>query len=163
MEKTYTVGVLSTIFHSFLLFSSFSNCYLSYHDIGEDDKSFGSKISSCEYSTMRLGSGFADIFNAPAGDEDWNERTHQDFIAKNLGFAPWIADGIANSGGMTLSNRNARELYRSSGWVSKNISETPYGILNHKWIYMFGDRYFLRYVLFNVQSVMVHVCFMILS
>eukprot|EP00597_Dinobryon_sp_UTEXLB2267_P000089 CAMPEP_0170057304 /NCGR_PEP_ID=MMETSP0019_2-20121128/361_1 /TAXON_ID=98059 /ORGANISM="Dinobryon sp., Strain UTEXLB2267" /LENGTH=389 /DNA_ID=CAMNT_0010261979 /DNA_START=205 /DNA_END=1374 /DNA_ORIENTATION=- len=81
----------------------------------------------------------ADVFNAPGGDQDWDERVHQDFITENLGFAPWMAHGIHNSGGLTMTNRNAKEIYEAGGWTGKQVKDSPYDILNHKWIYMFGD------------------------
>ena len=56
-----------------------------------------------------------------------------------MGFAPWLADGIANSGGLTMTKRKAHKLHEKAGWIGKRIEESPYAILNHKWIYMFGD------------------------
>lgn len=95
--------------------------------------------ASCEYSAMKLGSDMADIFNSPTGDEDWDQRTHQDFITEHLGFAPWMANGVHNSGGKTLSGSIAKDLVKSGGWLGNAIDSSPYAILNHKWIYMLGD------------------------
>jgi len=81
----------------------------------------------------------ADVFNAPVGDQDWNERVHQDYITERLGFAPFMAHGVHNAGGQTLTKSNAAELHAKGGWGGRNISDSPYHILNHKWIYMFGD------------------------
>lgn len=96
-------------------------------------------IAKCELDVMRLGTEIADVFNSPIGDEDWNERVHQDFIAENLGFAPWIVDGVHNSGGLTLTKGSAKELQAKNGWIGKPVLESPYSILHGKWIYMFGD------------------------
>lgn len=100
---------------------------------------FGSKIANCEYSALKLGSDMADVFNAPIYDEDWDQRTHQDFIAANLGFAPWMTNGVHNSGGKTLTGRNAKEIAEKARWLGTDIDRSPYAVLNHKWIYMFGD------------------------
>eukprot|EP01036_Dinobryon_divergens_P028403 gene28403-37340_t len=75
----------------------------------------------------------ADVFNAPVGDQDWDERVHQDFITEQLGFAPWMAHGT------TLTSKNSKELQERGGWHGKDINDSPYAILNHKWVYMFGD------------------------
>eukprot|EP01038_Epipyxis_sp_PR26KG_P013539 gene13539-18160_t len=80
-----------------------------------------------------------DTFNAPIGNEDWDERTHQDLIVENLGFAPWIAKGVADNNGLTLTGSNAKDLQQKNGWIGTSVDNSPYSILNHKWIYMFGD------------------------
>lgn len=103
------------------------------HNLYTDRSQFGSHIAQCEYSALKLGSDIADVFNAPVGDQDWEERVHQDFITENLGFAPWMAHSS------TLTNRNSKDLYEKGGWQGKQISESPYSILDHKWVYMFGD------------------------
>ena len=66
-------------------------------------------IAKCEREVLRLGSEIADHFNAPIGDQDWDERIHQDFIAEHLGFAPMIAHGIQHSNGLTLTKNNAKQ------------------------------------------------------
>eukprot|EP01034_Spumella_vulgaris_P030521 gene30521-37753_t len=81
----------------------------------------------------------ADVFNAPVGDEDWDQRVHQDFITEQLGFAPWMASGVHGSNGHTLTGKKAKDLYEKGGWMGKDIANSPYAILNRKWIYMLGD------------------------
>lgn len=98
-----------------------------------DSSQFGSTLAQCEYSALKLGSDMADVFNAPVGDQDWDERVHQDFITEQLGFAPWMAHGT------TLTDKNSKELQEKGGWHGKDIKDSPYAILNHKWVYMFGD------------------------
>jgi hypothetical protein len=95
-------------------------------------------ISNCEFESLQLGSKISDIFNNPIGNEDWNIRIHQDYIAENLGFAPWMSNGVHNTG-LTTSGKNAKELQEKGGFSGKNIEDSPYSILNHKWLYMFGD------------------------
>lgn len=127
---------ISVFISSFLL----SNSKFKYPENEySDDKQFRSKIARCEYSALRLGSEMADVFNAPVSDEDWNERVHQDYIVENLGFAPWIANGIYQSGGKTLTGLNAKEVHSKGGWTGKSVDDSPYAVLNHKWVYMFGD------------------------
>ena len=109
------------------------NHYLQ--DEGNDNQ-FGSKLSRCEYHALRLGSEIADVINAPHADKDTSERIFQDFVVENLGFAPWVSDGI---GGNTLTGKSAREIHKKGGWIDTTIDESTYSILNHKWIYMFGD------------------------
>ncbi len=104
-----------------------------------DDKQFGSHLAQCEFSALKLGSDMADVFNAPIGSEDWDERVHQDHIAEQLGFAPWMANGVHGSGGKTLTQKNVKDLILKGGWLGKGVDESQYAILNHKWIYMFGD------------------------
>lgn len=110
------------------------------HNHFDDEKQYSSsRIAQCEYQALRLGSEIADVFNAPIGDEDWDQRVHQDFLVSNVGFAPWMADGIHGENGETLSKRSARDLYNQAGFAGKAIEDSPYAILNKKWIYMFGD------------------------
>lgn len=101
--------------------------------------SYREDIARCELRALRLGGEISDVFNAPIGDEDWNERMSQDFILERLGFAPWSAGGIYKSGGMTLTQNNAKEMQVKGGWVDRKVEDSPYSVLNHKWIYMFGD------------------------
>ena len=96
-------------------------------------------IAKCETDALRLGTNLGDIFNSPIGEEGWSERMHQNYIAKHLGFAPWLADGVQNSGGKTLTGQDAKQLREKWGWAGKNTSDSPYAVLEHKWIYMFGD------------------------
>jgi hypothetical protein len=100
---------------------------------------YDAAVAKCELSALQLGTEIADLFNAPIGQEDWNERIHQDKIIEKLGFTPWIANGISGTAGKTLQNNNAREIYDKSGWGSQSIDSSPYAPLNHKWIYMLGD------------------------
>jgi hypothetical protein len=120
----------------------FIKCALAFSQCNEfdDNKQYSSsEIARCEHRTMRLGTEITDVFNAPIEGEDWNQRVHQDFIVQNLGFAPWMANGIHGSNGLTLSQRNAKELFHSAGWSGRSIEDSPYAILSKKWLYMFGD------------------------
>lgn len=96
-------------------------------------------IAKCETDALRLGSDLSDVFNGPIGGEDWSERVHQNFIVKHLGFAPWTRDGVAGAGGKTLTNDKAGTLMAKGGWTGRNISDSPYAVLDHQWIYMYGD------------------------
>jgi len=96
-------------------------------------------LTKCELDALLLGSRLADELNAPVAELSTHERIHQDFLASNLGFAPWIAHGIHGSGGLTLTKSNAASLQAKGGWSGRNISDSPYQVLNHKWVYMFGD------------------------
>eukprot|EP00981_Chlorochromonas_danica_P011919 scaffold4347_cov269-Ochromonas_danica.AAC.9 len=91
-------------------------------------------LDRCEYLTLRLGSELADVFNAPGMDIPATERIYQDFLVKNLGFTPWIAEGIK---GKTTSGQNARDLHHASGLIDTSLSDSPYKVLEDKWIYMF--------------------------
>ena len=81
-------------------------------------------LSTCEYEALKLGSDFADIINSAVGSDGWDQRVHQEFIIDNLGFSP--------IGG----KRHGTHKLNSS---KKSVDDSPYKILNHKWIYMFGD------------------------
>eukprot|EP01039_Chlorochromonas_danica_P005123 gene5123-5629_t len=96
----------------------------------------GSSMDRCEYLSLRLGTELVDTFNAPGLDVKWNERLYQDFLVKNLGFAPWMADGIH---GKTSSGQSARDLHTAGGWINTPIHKSPYHQLEHKWVYMNGD------------------------
>ena len=96
-------------------------------------------IAKCEIDTLRLGSDIADVFNGPIDGQDWSERVHQNFIVKHLGFAPWTRDGVAGAGGKTLTNDKAGKMMEKGGWTGHNISDSPYAVLDHQWIYMYGD------------------------
>jgi hypothetical protein len=98
-----------------------------------------SHLSKCEVDTLRLGSDLGDIFNGPIDEEDWNERVHQNFLIKHMAFSPWNSNGIAGTDGKTLTFDDARVVKQQGGWMGRNISDSPYAILNHKWIYMYGD------------------------
>ena len=95
-------------------------------------------ISQCELNALRLGTELADVFNSPVGNEDWEERVNQDFIAEHLGFAPWLVNGVRKSG-LTMTKNSSKTLQEKGGWVGKPIADSPYGILDRKWVYMFGD------------------------
>jgi hypothetical protein len=58
---------------------------------------------------------------------------------RRLGFAPWVAQGLHNGNGKTLSGDDAKAIHSKYGWIGKNVSESPYAILDHKWVYMYGD------------------------
>jgi hypothetical protein len=94
------------------------------------------QLAKCELEALRIGSEIADVFNSLVGDEDWVARTHQDLIAEKLGFAPWMAKGI---GGKTITNGISKELQEKGNYSGKPLAQSAYKILNHKWIYMFGD------------------------
>ncbi|RYH00469.1 hypothetical protein EON65_49405, partial [archaeon] len=100
---------------------------------------FGSDMDRCEYLSLRLGTELADIFNAPFFDKDWNARLYQDFIVENLGFTPSIAGGNPGLGGKTLTGKDAKQLHSGAKWVGSSVENSPYNVLNHKWVYMFGD------------------------
>jgi hypothetical protein len=102
------------------------------------DKSFSREhIAKCEVDALRLGTSISDTFNAPI-DRDWTERVHQNYIAKHLGFAPWLSKGVKNSG-KTLTNDNIDDIRKAHGWLGHNSTDSPYAVLNKKWIYMYGD------------------------
>lgn len=103
------------------------------------DKAFSKEhITKCEIDAMRLGSSLGDVFNGPVDARDWSERMHQNFIAKHLGFAPWLSSGLKGSG-KTLTNDDINMIREEHGWVGHNSTDSPYAVLNKKWIYMFGD------------------------
>ena len=78
-------------------------------------------LSKCEYEALKLGSDFADIINSAVGSDGWDQRVHQNFLRENLGFSPKGKSGHISSEENHFSEKS------------------PYKILNHKWIYMFGD------------------------
>jgi hypothetical protein len=85
-------------------------------------------IGQCEYLALKYGTDIADAFNKPISEElSWHDRVHQDFITEHLGFAPWLDGG------------DTKQLQAKGGWKGKGIEESPYAILNKKWVYMFGD------------------------
>jgi hypothetical protein len=96
-------------------------------------------IAKCEIDTLRLGSDISDVYNGPIDGQDWSERVNQNFIIKHLGFAPWTRDGVAGSGGKTLTKDKAGKIMAKGGWTGRNISDSPYAVLDHQWIYMYGD------------------------
>lgn len=85
-------------------------------------------VAQCEYDALKVGSDIADLFNKPIGDENLEDRIHQENIIEHLGFAPWIA-----------SNDNEKLLQTKNKWINSKIEDSPYNVLNKKWIYMFGD------------------------
>ena len=87
------------------------------------------QLSKCEYEALKLGSDFADIINSAVGSDGWDQRVHQDFLRENLGFSP--------KGKSRHISDNFTEENQFS--AKKSIDNGPYKILNHKWIYMFGD------------------------
>lgn len=97
---------------------------------------YGSDLDRCEFLAMRLGSELADTFNAPGYDRDWNDRLYQDFMVENLAFSPWMAAG---NGGKTLTGKDAKALHQQGGWIDTAIENSPYQLLDHKWVYMLGD------------------------
>ena len=104
--------------------------------IGLAEYAIHKQLAKCELESLRLGSEIADVFNSLVGDEDWVARVHQDYIAEHLGFAPWMAKGI---GGKTITGSSSKQLQEKGSWSGKAIDQSAYSILNHKWIYMFGD------------------------
>ena len=99
---------------------------------------FLQNIAKCELETMHLGSEMADVFNSLVGTEGWAERLHQDFIAEHLGFATFMSKGLQNSG-LTLTKSSSKQLQERGNWTGKSVNHSPYKVLNHKWVYMFGD------------------------
>jgi hypothetical protein len=86
-------------------------------------------LSKCEYEALKLGTDSADIINSAVGSDGWERRTRQEFIKANLGFSP--ADKKKDD------VHKSSEEHRFS--TNKSIGDSPYRLLNHKWIYMFGD------------------------
>ena len=86
-------------------------------------------LSKCEYEALKLGSDFADIINSAVGSDGWDQRVHQNFLRENLGFSP-------KGKSRHISDNSSEENHFSE---KKSIDDGPYKILNHKWIYMFGD------------------------
>ena len=105
---------------------------------GEGSNTLLQKIAQCELETIRLGTNIADVFNSLVGTEGWSERLHQDFIAEHLGFATFMGKGLHNSG-LTYTKANAKQLQEKGNWTGKPVDQSMYKILNHKWVYMFGD------------------------
>lgn len=96
-------------------------------------------IAKCELEALRFGTHIADTFNSPIGNHNWHDRLHQDDIIKMLGFSPWLINGVQGSKGLSLNGSIAKDLHAQNGWISRSIDKSPYSILNHKWVYMFGD------------------------
>lgn len=100
---------------------------------------FGSFTTRCEFIALRYATGLADAFNAPDLNFDWSSRTYQDYIVQHLGFAPWMAHGVKGKGGKTLTEGDAKSLHTAEKWIGAPMDQSPYAVLNHKWIYMIGD------------------------
>lgn len=113
--------------------------FISFGGSNSENQVTTGQIAKCEFDALKLGTEIADVFNAPIGKQDWNQRVHQDLIAEKLGFAPWITNGLHGSNGLTLTGKNAKEIQMKNGWAGKSINESPYAILQHKWVYMLGD------------------------
>ncbi len=122
-----------------LNFHPIENRYISdeTNDNHHQSKQYGNSLSRCEFYTLRLGSEITDIMNSLHNEYDTSERIFQDFIIENLGFAPWIAEGINN--GKSLTGLLSHDLHKKGGWIDHKIDESTYEILNHKWVYMYGD------------------------
>lgn len=99
---------------------------------------YGSHISECEYNSLKLGTELVDVYNAPDLSHDWFQRVYQNELVSKLGFAPWMANGIPGSG-KTLTGQDSRQMHSQNHWIGSTTENSPYHILNHKWIYMFGD------------------------
>jgi hypothetical protein len=110
------------------------SCWVLSHKA--ETSEFLTQIGRCETETMELGSKISDIFNGPVGTDGWSERVHQDYIAEHLGFAPFMSRGI---GGQTATKSSSKELQEKGNWTGKSVDSSSYHVLNHKWIYMFGD------------------------
>ena len=100
-------------------------------------------ISTCQLSTMRLGSEIADVFNSLHPHRyDTSDRVYQDIMIKHLGFAPWIHEGI-NGTKKSITGTSTKELQERGGWRSHEgldgQKHSNYDILTNKWIYMVGD------------------------
>ena len=63
----------------------------------------------------------------------------QDYIVENLGFAPFLASGLPGAAGKTSSGAVAAKLQEAGGWQGLAVEQTKYSVLNHKWLYFFGD------------------------
>jgi hypothetical protein len=101
--------------------------FLAVSAILPDDSILLKQIAQCERHALKLGTEIGDTFNEPIGPEGWGERVHQEFIATNLGFAPYLSKGPQ------------KDFQSKANWTGRSIDESPYKVLNHKWIYMFGD------------------------
>lgn len=123
--------------YSLLICSFLSNVYAG---LGLMKPSISSSISKCEFNALRFATEFGDVFNAAAAHEiDTMERLYQDFIVKNLGFANYYILKGVNGTGRTWTGSSTRDLQEKGKWTSKLIQETPYAVLENKWIYMIGD------------------------
>lgn len=131
-RSTYLRGSLIAIGFWVALTYEFKVIHNSYTEPGQ----LGSPLDRCEFLALRLGSELADVFNAPGYDKDWNDHLYQDFIVENLGFTPWMAGGID---GKTTSQKDAHKVHSAGGWVDSSLESSPYEVLDHKWVYMFGD------------------------
>ena len=96
------------------------------------------QLAKCEYEALKLGTDMGDIMNTPLGSESWSERVNQDSIVEQLAFAPYMSKGIRGSG-HTLTGSNSKELHEKGNWSGHSVEDSPYHVLNHKWVYMFGD------------------------
>ena len=120
-------------FTPFILYSILT---LFGYSISPSEKSL---LQKCEKWALKVGSTIADEFNALIEEDmDSDARMNQDFVAFNLGFAPWMSKGTESSG-RTIENSVAKDLQTKGGWIGKALRESPYNVLRGKWIYFYGD------------------------
>lgn len=113
--------------------------YIIFSTSNGDESVILQQLAKCEIEALKLGTDMADVINSPLGSEGWSERVHQDFVVKNLGFAPFMSKGVRGTNGLTYTKNDAKTIQESGNWTGKSIEDSPYQTLNHKWIYMFGD------------------------
>jgi hypothetical protein len=141
-HKLFSVLLLLIIVGSFLVSSDYIFHPVENHYLAEREPEngkvtqFGSPLSRCEYYALRLGTEIVDVINAPHNDHDTSERIYQDFVVENIGFAPWISEGLH---GKTLTGNPSRVIHKKGGWIGRDIENSPYSVLNNKWIYFIGD------------------------
>ncbi len=97
-------------------------------------------IFKCEVEALRVGTFLSDNYNGPIETEEWDIRMHTDIMTENLGFAPWISDGVWKSKGKSSNGNNAHDLQKKGGWFGhSDPMESPYWSLNNEWVYFMGD------------------------
>ena len=111
-------------------------CFIFYNNA--EESVIIKQLAQCELESLKLGSEMADIINSPLGSESWSQRVNQDWVTERLGFAPFMLKGVHGSG-LTATKGNAKILHENGNWSGKSIDDSPYHVLNHKWIYMLGD------------------------
>lgn len=116
-----------------LSFLSFAVCILGstfFEDLGP----VLDPLFSCEGAALKYGSEIADEFNLLSPNFGWSERLHQELIVEKLGFVPWITRQSE-----TIFGNKTHEIHQKLGWVGRKIENSPYSMINHKWIYFYGD------------------------
>lgn len=96
--------------------------------------------TECELEALQVGTALADRYNSLDEGTEWDVRLHNDYLIENLGFAPWIQDGLYKSGGKTPHKNHAPHLHKLGGWAGhKSINVSSYWALEDQWLYMMGD------------------------